>query len=114
MNVTYEYYQDSFGGSLIPENRWNGLEVKMSARLNKYTFDRMKENAWSEQAKTALCEMCECACKYEKRDGKTSENNDGWSVSYDVNKSLETMLYEIAETYLIGTGLMDLAVDDDD
>lgn len=113
MNVTYEYYQDSFGGSLIPESRWKSLEIKMSARINRYTFNRMREGDWPIQAKTALSEMCDCAYEYEKRDGKTSENNDGWSASYDVSKSLEAMLYEIAETYLVGTGLMDLAVDYD-
>lgn len=113
MNVTYEYYKDSFGGSLIPENRWISLELKMSARLNQYTFNRMKEDNWPEQAKTALCEMCDCAYKYERRDGKTSENNDGYSVSYDTSKPLNVMLYEIAEVYLINTGLMSLAVDDD-
>ena len=114
MNVTYEYYMNSFGGSLIPENCWNSTEIKMSARLNRYTFDRMKEGDWPEKAKAALCEMCDCAYKYEERDGKTSENNDGYSVSYDIGKSLDAMLYEIAEIYLINTGLMSLAVDDDD
>ena len=113
MNVTYEYYQDSFGGSLIPENRWNSLEIKMSARLNQYTFDRIKAEDWSSQVKTALCEMCECAYRYEKRDGKTSENNDGYSVSYDMSKSMDEELYGIAEVYLINTGLMNLAVDAD-
>ena len=112
MNVTYEYYKESFGGSLIPESRWNSLEIKMSARLNRYTFDRMTEGAWSAKAKTALCEMCDCAYKYAQRDGKTSENNDGYSVSYDTGKSLDSMLYEIAEVYLVNTGLMSLAVDD--
>lgn len=103
MNVTYEYYKESFGGSLIPENRWISLELKMSARLNQYTFDRMKEDNWPEQAKTALCEMCDCAYKYERREGKISENNDGYSVSYDTSKPLNVMLYEIAEVYLINT-----------
>ena len=60
MNVTYEYYKDSFGGSLIPESHWKSVEVKMSARLNRYTFDRMEEGAWPAKAKTALCEMCDC------------------------------------------------------
>ena len=41
------------------------------------------------------------------------ENNDGYSVSYDTSKPLNVMLYEIAEVYLINTGLMSLAVDDD-
>ena len=57
MNVTYEYYKDSFGGSLIPENRWISLELKMSARLNQYTFDRMKEDNWPVRAKTALAHI---------------------------------------------------------
>lgn len=105
--------EDFFGGSLIPENRWISLELKMSARLNQYTFDRMKEDNWPEQAKTALCEMCDCAYKYERREGKISENNDGYSVSYDTSKPLNVMLYEIAEVYLINAGLMSLAVDDD-
>lgn len=51
MNVLYEYYKDSFGGSLIPESRWNSLEIKMSARLNRYTFDRMTEGAWPAKAR---------------------------------------------------------------
>lgn len=113
MNVTYDYYQDVFGGSMIPVNRWKALELKMSARLNRYTFERMQDE-WCESAKLALCEMCECAFKYDQRDGKTSENNDGYSVSYDTGKSLDSMLYGIAETYLINIGLMSLAVDDVD
>lgn len=56
--------------------------------------------------------MCDCAYKYAQRDGKMSENNDGYSVSYDTGKSLDSMLYEIAEVYLVNTGLMSLAVDD--
>ena len=113
MNVTYEYYKDSFGGSLIPESHWKSIELKMSARLNRYTFERMEEGAWSVQAKTALCEMCDCAYKYDQREGITSENNDGYSVSFDVSRSVDSMLYKIAEVYLVNTGLMDLAVDDD-
>ena len=48
-------------------------ELKMSARLNQYTFDRIKEDNWPEQAKTALCEMCDCAyIGMSGADGKTS------------------------------------------
>mgnify|MGYP002728524091 CR=1 FL=1 len=114
MNVTYEYYMNSFGGSLIPEDHWKRLEVKMSARLNRYTFDRMKEDAWPIKAKTALCEMCEYAYEYQKHEGITSENNDGYSVSYDTSKSEDSALYRIAMIYLANTGLMDLVVDIND
>lgn len=106
MNVTYEYYKETYGGSLIRENSWKSLEIKMTARLNQYTFNRMEEGEWLEEAKTALCEMCEYAYRDEKREGKTSETNDGCSVSYDTGKSLDATLYGIAEVYLANTGLM--------
>lgn len=106
MNVTYEYYKETYGGSLIPENRWKSLEIKMTARLNQYTFNRMKEGEWPEEAKAALCEMCEYAYRDEKRGGKTSETNDGCSATYDTGRSLDATLYGIAETYLANTGLM--------
>lgn len=38
MNVTYEFYKNSFGGSLIQENRWTSLEMKMSARIVSKRF----------------------------------------------------------------------------
>ena len=85
----------------------------MRARLNRYTFDRMSEKNWPEQAKTALCEMCECAYKYEKQDGKTSENNDGYSVTFDRSRSQDETLCAIATVYLSNTGLMDLGVDEE-
>lgn len=106
MNVSYEYYKETYGGSLIPENRWKSLEIKMTARLNQYTFNRMKEGEWLEEAKAALCEMCEYAYRDEKRGGKTSETNDGCSATYDTGRSLDETLYGIAETYLANTELM--------
>lgn len=106
MNVSHEYYKETYGGSLIPENCWKSLEIKMTVRLNQYTFNRMKEGEWLEEAKAALCEMCEYAYRDEKREGKTSETNDGYSVTYDTVRSLDATLYGIAETYLANTGLM--------
>ena len=43
-------------------------------------------------------------------DGKTSENNDGYSVSYDTSKPLNVLLYDIAKVYLANTGLMSQVV----
>ncbi len=87
-------------------------KTQVNGKSARKTVTKHSEN-WPVQAKTALCEMCDCAYRYDRRDGKTSENNDGYSVSYDMNKTLNVMLYEIAEVYLINTGLLSLAVDDD-
>ena len=47
----------------------------------------------------------------EKRDGKTSENTDGYSVSYDTGESLGSMLYDVVNVYLGNTGLLYAGVD---
>ena len=55
--------------------------------------------------------MSEILYADEKRDGKTSENTDGYSVSYDTGKSLDGMLYDVARVYLGDTGLLYAGVD---
>ena len=109
MSATYAYYCDSYGGHLIPESSWNSLQAKVEARLNRYTFGMLQE-PWPNEANVAACEMAECMYKYDKRDGKTSENNDGYSVSYDASKTLDALLFDIAKVYLANTGLMSQVV----
>lgn len=70
MEVTYEYYQDNYGGSRIPESRWKTLETKMRARLNRYTFDRMSENNWPEQAKQRCVKCVNVRTSMKNRMGK--------------------------------------------
>ncbi|MEG2428601.1 MAG: hypothetical protein RSB58_09265 [Clostridium sp.] len=109
MMVDYSFYKDKYGGSIIPESAWLCLVRKTEARLQEFTFNRLTE-PWSDLAKYALCEMAECIYDSDKRDGKSSENTDGYSVSYDVLKSVTSKLYSIASTYLLCTDLMDLGV----
>ena len=111
MEVTYTYYLDVYGGNMIPESRWQSLELKVRARLNHYTFNRMESGAWMAEAKAALCEMCEALFQENERGGKTSENTVGYSVGYDTSIPVGQKLYHIAEMYLQGTGLMDLGVE---
>lgn len=107
MVVTYEYYAEYYGGHRIPESSWKEYANKVEARLKRYTFENLIES-WPSEAKMAACEMAECLYQHSKRDGKISENNDGCSVSYDVSKSLDSKLYDIAKIYLANTGLMDV------
>ena len=76
MEVSYDYYTSSYGGHLIPESSWNICVNKTEARLNRYTLGRLQE-PWPNEAKVAVCEMAECLYRYDQRDGKTAENNDG-------------------------------------
>lgn len=113
MQVEYQYYAEYYGGSSVSEPQWIRLELKAEARLNGYTFSRLM-SPWPEEAKNAVCEMVEALAKYEKRDGKISENNDGYSVSYETQKPLDEHLYDITSCYLLPTGLLDLEVDESD
>ena len=115
MNVEYEFYQDFYGGGNISDKDWKRLPQKAESRLKEFTFGRLPDQwegeEWEEQAKCAVCEMAELLFTEEKRAGKTSENTDGYSVSYDTNVSGRSKLYETAYAYLGYTGMMNLGVD---
>lgn len=109
--VTYDYYKNSYGGHLIPEPSWKPIAVRAETRLDGYTFGRLP-GSWPNKAKIAVCEMAECLYKHDKRDGKISENNDGYSVSYDTSQPLDSLLYGIAKVYLGDTEYMYLGVEE--
>lgn len=113
LHVDYKFYADTYGGLLIKEFSFKPLAAKVEARLDRYTFGRLGES-WPIEAKTAVCEMMECLYNHEKQDGKISENNDGYSVTFDSSKNIDSTMYKIAEIYLANTGLMDLGVDQRD
>lgn len=110
MEVEYTFYTTTYGGSKIPENEWKRISHKAEQWLNSYTFDHCSDDwtceSWCNRAKCAVCEMSEILYADEKRNGKTSENTDGYSVSYDTGKSLERSLYDVVRVYLGDTGLL--------
>lgn len=110
MEVDYTFYVDTYGGSRIPESSWDRLSQKAVQRLDAFTFGRCTGDCigepWCNSAKCAVCEMAEILFADEKRDGKTSENNDEYSVSFDTSKSLSSLLYDVVRVYLGNTGLL--------
>lgn len=115
MKVDYSFYTDTYGGNRILEDDWQRISQKAEQRLDSYTFGRCsgawEDESWCNLAKCAVCEMSEILYADEKKDGKTSENTDGYSVSYDTGKSLDGMLYDVARVYLGDTGLLYAGVD---
>lgn len=114
MKVEYSFYTDTYGGNRISQDDWNRVSQKAEQRLDSFTFGRCSGDwegeSWCDRAKCAVCEMTEILYADEKRDGKTSENTDGYSVSYDTDVSFENALRYVALTYLGNTGLMYLGV----
>ena len=110
MKVDYSFYTDTYGGKRISQNDWKRISQKAEQRLDSYTFGRCsgnwEEENWCKRAKCAVCEMSEILYADEKRSGKTSENTDGYSVSYDAGKSLGSTLYDVVQVYLGDTGLL--------
>ena len=115
MKVDYSFYTDTYGGKRISQNDWLRISQKAEQRLDSFTFGRCSGDwegeTWYNQAKCAVCEMAEIIQADEKRGGKTSENTDGYSVSYDTGESLGSMLYDVVNVYLGNTGLLYAGVD---
>lgn len=110
MKVNYSFYTDTYGGNRIPQDGWQRISQKAERRLDSYTFGRCSgvwdEEIWCNRAKYAVCEMSEILYADEQRNGKTAENTDGYSVSYDTGKSLDRLLYDVVRVYLSDTGLL--------
>lgn len=114
--LEYSFYTRNYGGKNIPEGDWTRVSLKAEQRLNSYTFGLLSEGWDSSEFVTliscAVCEMSELIYADEKRAGRASENNDGYSVSYETGKSLEASLYGVARVYLGDTGLMYAGVEE--
>ena len=98
----FEYYKNTFCGRLITtQEEFCSLEVKSSAYIEKITFDRAKTAPDTDKVKNAVCAACEVYKQFSAREGISSENNDGYSVSYSQNSpALEKRLYQAAALHL--------------
>ena len=117
----YQFYIEKYNGSL-EEEQFDKLVISASAHVRRVTFGRA--NADMEEVKLATCAVCDVLaegleCK--GRFGISSENTDGYSVSYvnehisgeSTEELLNRKIYQAAEAYLLPTGLLDWSVFDD-
>nr|DAI95702.1 MAG TPA: Head Tail Connector Protein [Caudoviricetes sp.] len=118
----YAYYRDNFHGSTVSESDFPGLAVKASAFIDRLTFNRLRSaDIIPDEAKMATCAVAERIQVVEKSGvlnvnaAVKSENNDGYSVSYNDFSLVRAQLYtdyeDAALPYLYGTGLMYAGVD---
>ena len=102
--VDYAYYTDIFKGVAVPSPAlFNSLEVRAAAYVKKATFGRITEV--TDDIKNAVCAAAEVYAGYAGREGKASENNDGYSVSYTDSKMLNSELLQ-AVTMFLPDGLL--------
>lgn len=91
----YEYYTSTYKGNLTKEEFERSI-TKASAYVRRITFGRADENKELDEVKLAACAVCELLANDEKVRSKhsgravTSENTDGYSVSYESGGNGET------------------------
>ena len=119
----YEYYISAYKGNLAKEEFEKSI-MKASAYVRRVTFGRADDNMEMEEVKLATCSVCDLIANDEKVRSKhsgrvvTSENTDGYSVSYESGGSggtadelLSRKISDTLELYLMPTGLLYMGVE---
>lgn len=119
----YEYYISAYKGKLAKEEFEKSI-MKASAYVRRITFGRADDNMEMEEVKLATCAICELLANDEKVRSKhlgravTSENTDGYSVSYEsggnggtADELLGRKIFDTLELYLMPTGLLYMGVE---
>lgn len=115
MYADYEYYKNSFSGTLISEEEFSPLANKVSRFLDYVTMHRINEV--TDSVKNAVCAGSEALHELNQMyknipKGIKSENTDGYSVTYSefdiekIKKLENTAMYNAFVQELSGTGLL--------
>ena len=118
MYADYEFYTETYLGNVIPDAEgFKRPERDASERLDYFTFGRIAEA--DDRVRLAVCKMADILYLDAKRKVEhggrevSSENNDGYSISYagineqERKKLVEKELYDAAYVCLSRTGLME-------
>lgn len=107
MDSVRQYYYNNFTEDYIPTSEISRFLKRAYITLKAITFSRIDNVIEEDTVKQCICEVCEVLYKHEMRDGIKSENNDGYSVTYDESEmSKDKEIKRIAELYLGPMGLM--------
>lgn len=111
----YEYYKNSFSGTLIPEEEFSPLANKVSRYLDYVTMYRISKV--TDRVKNAVCAGVEALYEFQQTyknipKGIKSENTDGYSVTYSefdmdkLKRQENAVMYNAFVQELSGTGLL--------
>lgn len=109
LQVTYQDYTNTYGGSAIPESAWGRSYNNAEALVSAMTFGRSRGLLKDDVLRLAILAVCAAAEElFAAEAGKTvsSENNDGYSVSYRAPVETQTEARRVAAVYLADTGLL--------
>lgn len=101
--VDFNYYRDEFLGTLIPIKEFYHIESKATVYVNYVLLGNMKD---TDEFKNAVCAVCELIYNESKRGGIKSENNDGYSVTFEEIGDFYDRVIDVVKVYLSNTGLL--------
>lgn len=123
--ATYDYYQNDFGGTLVPEESFTPMAIKASnyiATIIGYADCEALDCNSKRAVLNACCACSETFYSYSESQhaatehaGKTSETVGKYSVSYggatfsdfsENSSKMQNALYGSIRMYLAGTGLL--------
>lgn len=130
MEINYQYYTDTYGGSEITSDKWLYFSNKAKAKINYLTFNKASQefNQFTNEISNAICAIAELIQSYElklkatqesdlatlKR-GIKSETVKSHSKTYEVSRAdIESNLSnasnqqiaKVVREYLLPTGLL--------
>lgn len=118
----YEFYANTYKGNLSKEEFEKSI-MKASTYVRRITFGLADDNMEMEEVKLAACSVCDLIANDEKVRSEhlgravTSENTDGYSVSYEsggngetADELLDRKIFDTLELYLMPTGLLYMGV----
>ncbi len=104
------FYNENYGGdSKIPASLFPLFERRAENELIFITGGKIKGKD-DECIKICICEMAEFLYECLEKSGIKSENNDGYSVTYQ-ERDIKQELVKIAQTNLFGTEFLFRGVD---
>ncbi len=104
--MTYaEYVEGYTGREAMDEKDFEFFFEKARRILSTLTYGRSDDSELDE-VKYAAAEIAQQLFENRGRDGLTGESNDGYSLSFAKDFSLDGAVYRTAKTWLGGTGLM--------
>lgn len=106
MTADLIFYNESFGGDCkIPASAFPLWERRAEAALAKITAGKSNAAKDDERVKMCICEIAECLYEESQRCGIVSENNDGYSATYE-NGDIKRKIGNLAALWLSGTDIL--------
>ena len=111
MYADFDYYSNTFCDVPAPiaEDERDMYLEKASAFLRSLFLNGEPTEPSDQRIKSACCGVAPCFYAYDKREGISSETNDGYSISFADGggfERAEKKALAIARYYLAGTGLL--------